>query len=71
MTVQELIAELEQYRPTEEVHISSNHWGTVVAPRVRNVEMLPVIEREPHSLPRIIDEDDRRYDTAKLVVVIG
>jgi hypothetical protein len=71
MTVQELIDELNQYRPSDEVHISYDRWGTVVAPKIRRVEMLTVLESEHHPMPRIIDEDDRRYDTAKQVVVLG
>jgi hypothetical protein len=68
MTVQELIMVLEQHRPTDEVHISYDHWGTTVAPKVRRVEMLPVLESDP--MPRVIDDEDRRYDIAKVVVVL-
>jgi hypothetical protein len=71
MTVQELIAVLEQYRPTAEVHICYDHWGTTVAPKVRHIAMLPVIESDYHSMPRIIDDEDPRYNIATQVVVLG
>jgi hypothetical protein len=73
MTVQELIEELQQYEPTSKVHFSYNygdHWRTTVAPEARHVEELPVIESEYHRMPKVIDEDDTRYDDATHVVVI-
>jgi len=69
VTVKELIDQLRQFEPTDEVHISYSHWGTVVAPRVRYIVMLPVIESEP--MPRVIHDDDARYHAAKQVVVLG
>jgi hypothetical protein len=74
MTVQELIEQLQQFEPTDEVHFSYNygdHWRTLVAPKVRRVEQLPIVASEYHNMPTIIDEHDRRYNAAQQVVVLG
>jgi len=74
MKVRELIDQLQQFDAEDEVHFSFNsgdHWRTTVAPKVRRVEMLPIVESEYHNKPQIIDEDDRRYDDAEQVVVLS
>lgn len=74
MTVKELIEMLETFEPDTKVHFSYNygdHWRTTVAPEARHVEELPVIESEYHRMPKVIDEDDERYNDAEQVVVIS
>ncbi|MGB8747283.1 MAG: hypothetical protein WCD54_15135, partial [Pseudolabrys sp.] len=71
MKVRDLIDQLQQFDADDEVHISFNygdHWRTIVAPKVRRVEMLPVVESEYHRMPMVIDEEDNRYDDADQVV---
>lgn len=74
MKVQDLIDQLQQFDPLDEVHFSYNsgdHWRTTVAPIVRRVEMLPVVESEYHNKPMLIDDEDERYDNAQQVVVLS
>lgn len=74
MTVAELIAELQQYDGDTPVHLSYNygdHWRTTVAPMVKQVEELPVKHSEYHSMPKVLDEEDKEYDTADQVVVLS
>lgn len=74
MTVKELIDQLQQFEPNDQVHFAHNsgdYWKTVVAPKARRVQMLPVVESDYHNKPMLIDEDDSRYDDAQQVVVIS
>jgi hypothetical protein len=74
MKVNDLIDELLAFDGDAEVHFSYNsgdHWRTTVAPVVKHVELLPVVESQYHSMPMIIDEEDTRYNSATQVVVIS
>jgi hypothetical protein len=73
MNVKQLIDELQQYPDEMPVHFAYNygdHWRTRVAPQVRHAEELSVVESDYHSMPMVVDEDDRRYDAAAQVVVL-
>lgn len=74
MTVQELINQLQQFEPNDEVHFSYNygdHCRTTVAPKARVVDLMGIVESEYHGMPMIVDEEDNRYDEAKQVVIIS
>ncbi len=74
MKVSELIDELQLQDKDAEVHFSYNygdHWRTTVAPKVENVELARVVYSEYHSMPRVVDEDDNRFEKGEEVVVIS
>lgn len=74
MKVHELIRELEAFDGEAEVHFSYNygdHWRTVVAPKANNIELMKVTYSNYHSMPKLVDEGDTRYDDAEEVVVIS
>ena len=74
MKVSDLIEELQQYDKDAEVHFAYNYgdyWRTTVAPKVRRIELLPVVHSEYHSMPKVInDEEDERYAAATERVVV-
>jgi hypothetical protein len=64
MKVAELIAQLQNLDPEMSVHFSYNygdHWRTLVAPTVDNVEVEFVKYSDYHSMDKIVDLDDA-YD---------
>jgi hypothetical protein len=73
MTVKELIEKLSEFDADQEVHIAYNygdHWRTMVAPHVREVEEAEVKWSEYHSMPKIADDDaDETLDTRPVVVL--
>lgn len=73
MKVRELIEELQAFDEETEVHFSysyGDHWRTTVAPKVNYVEVSRVIHSDYHSMPKVIDDEDKRYNEAKEVVLI-
>lgn len=73
MKVYELLRELQDFDLDAEVHFSYNygdHWKTTVAPKAHHVELLPVVYSNYHSMPMVIDEENKRYNDATQVVVI-
>ena len=73
MKVRELIDELSAYDGEVEVHFSYNygdHWRTTVAPIVSGVDLQRVCYSSYHSMPMVVDEDDKRYEGAMEVVVV-
>jgi hypothetical protein len=73
MTNQELIDALRAEDPDAEVHFTYNygdHWRTTVAPKVRRVEEGRVTYSEYHRMPKVVDEDDTRYDGGQRVVIL-
>lgn len=73
MKVSELIAQLHHEDPNAEVHFSYNygdHWRTQVAPKVRRIKVCPIEHSEYHSMPRVLDEEHPRADTAATAVVL-
>ena len=74
MKVKDLIAALQEKDPDAEVHFSYNygdHWRTQVAAKVRKVEYEMVVHSDYHSMPIVVDEDDKRYDKAEEVIVLS
>lgn len=81
MKVHELIEELGNYDPNQEVHFSYNygdHWRTIVAPAVTSVSEAKVTYSDYHQMDALTtvdeDEDDNGIesdDTDRLVVVLS
>jgi hypothetical protein len=74
MNVKQLIDILQQYEPTTEVHIAYNagdHWRTQVAPKITNVDELPVAHSDYHEKPILVDIDSCDDDSLQAVVVIS
>jgi hypothetical protein len=78
MKVADLIKELQNFDPEMTVHFSytySDHWRTLVAPTVDNVEVEFVEYSEYHSMDKIVDLDDideeEPQQGLRQVVVIG
>ena len=84
MKVHELIEELGNYDPNQEVHFSYNygdHWRTIVAPSVEIVEKGKVTYSDYHQMDQlVIDKEDNEEEddqesapstTARSVVVLS
>lgn len=74
MKNKELIELLQEEDPEAEVHFSysfGDHWKTIVAPKVGKVEEGRVIQSDYHRMPKIIDDDDKRFSEAEVVVIIS
>ena len=79
MKVQDLIEELSNHDPNAEVHFSYNygdHWRTIVAPAVTEVEDGKVTYSDYHQMDALVsdnEEDDNieSDDTDRLVVVLS
>lgn len=74
MKVSELIEELQLHDKDAEVHFAYNYgdyWRTTVAPRASGVELKRVVYSQYHSMPKLVDEDDTRFDAGEEVVVIS
>jgi hypothetical protein len=78
MKVQELIERLKFANPEAEVHFAYNygdHWNTVVAPPVRDVEDGMVIYSEYHRMDKLItdadDDNDEILDPVNPVIVLS
>lgn len=74
MKIHELINELKVLDGEFEVHFQYNygdHWRTQVAPDVKSVEVGRVTYSAYHSMPKVLDEDDKDYDKAPEVVLLS
>lgn len=74
MNVKKLIEMLSKMDPEAEVHFTysyGDHWRTIVAPAVTSVEEGRVAHSEYHSMDAVVDEDDKKYDTADEVVLLS
>ena len=85
MKVHELINELSNYDPNQEVHFSYNygdHWRTIVAPSVEIVEKGKVTYSSYHQMDQLVtdneedgeEEDDQESapdTTVRSVVVLS
>ena len=85
MKVHELIEELGNYDPNQEVHFSYNygdHWRTIVAPSVEIVEKGKVTYSDYHQMDQLVtdneedgeEEDDQESapdTTVRSVVVLS
>jgi hypothetical protein len=72
MTVQELIERLTEMDPEMEVHIkqpSHDHWHTMLAPEVCEVDELEVKSSAYHSEDVIADGDHDEHGTRMVVVI--
>ena len=79
MKVHELINELSNYDSDLEVHFSYNygdHWRTIVAPAVTEVEDGKVTYSDYHQMDKLASDDDEDDDiesdtTVRSVVVLS
>jgi len=74
MKVKELIETLRYEDPDAEVHFAygyGDHWRTQVARRVSKVDVEMIVYSDYHSMPIIVDEDDKRHASAAEVVVLS
>ena len=74
MTVEELIAQLEQFPKDAEVHFAYNygdHWRTTVAPKVSGAFEGSVVHSAYHQMDKLVELDDDEMDSdARTVVVL-
>lgn len=74
MTVDELIAQLEQFPRDAEVHFAydyGDHWRTQVAPKVTGVFEGSVVRSDYHRMDKLVALDDDEMDSdARTVVVL-
>jgi hypothetical protein len=73
MTVQQLIDKLQQQDPEAQVHFlynSGDHWRTVLAPKVANVDEGSVTHSDYHGKPVLVDVDSDDEDEANEPVVV-
>jgi len=72
MKVAELIKQLEQYGPEQEVHLSMpshDYWRTQLAPPVRHVQELQVRHSDYHNSWTVAAEDEDQEETPTVVVL--
>ena len=74
MTVQELIAELEGFDPNAPVHIrypSGDYWKTQCAPKITDINELPIKYSSYHRMDIIDEDEDAEIEDNGVVIVIS
>lgn len=74
MTVQDLIAQLEQYDPETPVHFAypaGDYWHTTLAREAQSTEEMRIKYSRYHSQFQLVDDEEEDDDEQKSVVVLS